>query len=60
MDSLVEQMAGFQVAFNDYASDCATSPACPLGTDPAQFVVAITNWSIHWWTSPAEHRILAV
>lgn len=38
MDSLVEQMAGFQVAFNDYASDCATSPACPLGTDPAQFV----------------------
>ncbi len=38
MDSLVEQMAGFQVAFNDYAADCATSPACPLGTDPAQFV----------------------
>jgi len=36
--SVVEQMAGFQVAFNDYAADCATSPACPLGTDPAQFV----------------------
>jgi pimeloyl-ACP methyl ester carboxylesterase len=38
LDSLVEQMAGFQLAFNDYAADCAKSPACPLGTDPAQFV----------------------
>jgi pimeloyl-ACP methyl ester carboxylesterase len=34
----IEQMAGFQIAFNDYAADCARSPACPLGTDPAQFV----------------------
>ncbi len=38
LQSLVNQMAGFQVAFNDYAADCAKSPACPLGTDPAQFV----------------------
>jgi len=38
MASLVDQMAGFQVAFDDYAADCATSRACPLGTDPAQFV----------------------
>ena len=38
LDSLVEQMAGFQVAFSDYAADCAKSPGCPLGTDPAQFV----------------------
>lgn len=38
IDSVVSQMAGFQVAFDDYAADCATSPACPLGTDPAQFV----------------------
>jgi pimeloyl-ACP methyl ester carboxylesterase len=38
LESLVEQMAGFQIAFNDYAADCAKSPACPLGTDPAQFV----------------------
>jgi hypothetical protein len=37
IDSLVNQMAGFQVAFNDYAADCATSSDCPLGTDPAQF-----------------------
>ncbi|MCB1263890.1 MAG: alpha/beta hydrolase [Mycobacterium sp.] len=38
MASLVDQMAGFQVAFEDYAADCARSRACPLGTDPAQFV----------------------
>ncbi len=34
----VEQMAGFQTAFNDYAADCARSAACPLGTDPNQWV----------------------
>jgi pimeloyl-ACP methyl ester carboxylesterase len=34
----VNQMAGFQTAFNDYAADCTRSAACPLGTDPAQFV----------------------
>jgi pimeloyl-ACP methyl ester carboxylesterase len=34
----IEQMAGFQTAFNDYAADCARSPHCPLGTDPAKAV----------------------
>ena len=34
----VNQMAGFQTAFNDYAADCARSSDCPLGTDPAQWV----------------------
>lgn len=38
IQSVVQQMGGFQVAFTDYAADCATSPACPLGTDPAQWV----------------------
>jgi pimeloyl-ACP methyl ester carboxylesterase len=38
VDSNIEQMAGFQTAFNDYAADCAKSAGCPLGTDPAQFV----------------------
>ena len=38
IDSLVNQMAGFQLAFNDYAADCAKSPDCPLGVDPAEFV----------------------
>ena len=38
LEAVVEQMAGFQVAFTDYAADCAKSPKCPLGTDPAQWV----------------------
>jgi pimeloyl-ACP methyl ester carboxylesterase len=35
---VVDQMAGFQKAFDAYATDCARSAGCPLGTDPAQFV----------------------
>lgn len=38
VESVVQQMAGFQTAFNDYAAECAKSAACPLGTDPAQAV----------------------
>ena len=38
IDENVNQMAGFQTAFNDYATDCARSPGCPLGADPSQFV----------------------
>ena len=34
----INQIAGFQKAFDRYAADCAESPECPLGTDPAQFV----------------------
>lgn len=34
----INQMAGFQTAFNDYAADCAKSAGCPLGTDAAKFV----------------------
>lgn len=34
----VNQVAGFQRAFDRYAADCARSSDCPLGTDPAQFV----------------------
>jgi pimeloyl-ACP methyl ester carboxylesterase len=34
----INQMAGFQTAFNDYAADCALSPGCPLGSDPSQWV----------------------
>jgi pimeloyl-ACP methyl ester carboxylesterase len=32
----VKQAKAFQDAFNDYAADCAKSPNCPLGTDPAK------------------------
>ncbi len=34
----INQIAGFQRAFDKYAADCAESAGCPLGTDPAQFV----------------------
>jgi pimeloyl-ACP methyl ester carboxylesterase len=34
----LDQIAGFQRAFEAYAADCAESAGCPLGTDPAQFV----------------------
>ncbi|MDT5019189.1 MAG: hypothetical protein QOD39_5349 [Mycobacterium sp.] len=32
----VRQAAAFQKAFDNYAADCAKSPDCPLGTDPAK------------------------
>ncbi|MGC5023512.1 alpha/beta hydrolase [Tsukamurella sp. DT100] len=32
----VQQMAGFQTVFEDWAKDCAKYPTCPVGTDPAQ------------------------
>ncbi|BBY53243.1 alpha/beta fold hydrolase [Mycobacterium koreense] len=38
IEANVAQMAGFQVAFNDYAADCAHSAGCPLGTDPTKAV----------------------
>jgi pimeloyl-ACP methyl ester carboxylesterase len=38
IEANIEQMAGFQTAFNAYAADCARSSACPLGTDPNQWV----------------------
>lgn len=34
----IRQAAAFQQAFNNYAADCAESPDCPLGTDPAKAV----------------------
>ena len=34
----IDQAQAFQKAFDDYAADCAKSPDCPLGTDPAKSV----------------------
>jgi pimeloyl-ACP methyl ester carboxylesterase len=34
----IRQAAAFQNAFDNYAADCANSPDCPLGTDPAKAV----------------------
>ncbi|WP_198538977.1 alpha/beta hydrolase [Mycolicibacterium wolinskyi] len=38
VEESVRQAAAFQKAFDDYAADCAKSPDCPLGTDPAKAV----------------------
>jgi pimeloyl-ACP methyl ester carboxylesterase len=38
VEATVQQMASFQVAFNDYAADCMKAADCPLGTDPDQAV----------------------
>ena len=38
MDSMLLQSEAFQKAFDDFADDCAKSPDCPLGTDPAKAV----------------------
>lgn len=35
VEEVVLQGAGFQQAFDAFATECATSPDCPLGTDPA-------------------------
>jgi pimeloyl-ACP methyl ester carboxylesterase len=34
----IRQAAAFQKAFDNFAADCASSPDCPLGTDPAKAV----------------------
>ncbi|MGE5698030.1 MAG: alpha/beta hydrolase [Candidatus Sericytochromatia bacterium] len=34
----IRQAEAFQKAFDDYAAECAKSPDCPLGTDPAKAV----------------------
>jgi len=36
VQSSVNQMAGFQQAFDAFAADCARHPSCSLGTDPAR------------------------
>lgn len=38
LEANINQTAGFQTAFNDYAADCARAVSCPLGTDSAQWV----------------------
>lgn len=36
----IRQAASFQDTFDKYAADCASSPTCPLGTDPDKAVDA--------------------
>jgi len=50
----INQQAGFQTAFNDYAADCARSSDCPLGTDPAQWDNSFHQLVDPLVTSPAH------
>jgi pimeloyl-ACP methyl ester carboxylesterase len=43
LDRTVKQNAGFQLAFDAFAKDCASRPACPLGQDPAQTTAAFQD-----------------
>ena len=45
IERTVKQNAGFQLAFEAYAADCATRPGCPLGQDPAQATAAFQQLS---------------
>lgn len=38
---IVNQYAGFQVAFDDFAAECAQSADCALGTDPSAAVARL-------------------
>jgi pimeloyl-ACP methyl ester carboxylesterase len=55
VERTVAQAAGFQKAFDAFAADCATRPACPLGTDPARAVATFQAL-----TRPLVDRPLAV
>ncbi|MGV0814589.1 alpha/beta hydrolase [Mycolicibacterium boenickei] len=52
----IRQAAAFQKAFDDYAADCAKSPDCPLGTDPAKAVEVYKSLVDPLVEHPAETR----
>jgi pimeloyl-ACP methyl ester carboxylesterase len=52
----VQQAAGFQKAFDAYATDCATKPDCPLGTDPTQAVPKFHALLAPLWDHPAPTK----
>jgi pimeloyl-ACP methyl ester carboxylesterase len=58
----IRQAEAFQKAFNDYAADCAKSPDCPLGDDPAKAVDAyhgLVNPLVDKPASTADRRGLS-
>jgi pimeloyl-ACP methyl ester carboxylesterase len=55
VDRSVAQAAGFQQAFDAFATDCAARRDCPLGTDPAKATAAFQAI-----TRPLVDRPLAV
>lgn len=59
IDENVNQEAGFQTAFNDYAADCARSPACPWAPTRPSGSPATTSWSTRSSASRARRRTRA-
>ena len=53
------EMAGFQTAFNAYATHCAQAAGCPLGTDRRSSTTATTSWSTRWCSGPDSPPIRA-
>ena len=53
VESNIDQAASFQKAFDDYAADCAKSPRCPLGNDPAKSVAVFHSLVDPLVTTPA-------
>lgn len=53
VESAVAQNAGFQLAFDAFAADCATQPGCALGPDPAQAVDAFKALVLPLYDTPA-------
>jgi pimeloyl-ACP methyl ester carboxylesterase len=43
IDEMLAQAAAFQVAFNDFAADCAQSADCPLGNDADKAVAVFRS-----------------
>ncbi|EKF23359.1 alpha/beta hydrolase fold family protein [Mycolicibacterium hassiacum DSM 44199] len=56
IEANIRQAAAFQTAFNDYAADCAKSPDCPLGTDPAKAVDVYRSMVEPLVEQPAETK----
>jgi pimeloyl-ACP methyl ester carboxylesterase len=52
----LRQAKGFQDAFDKYAADCAKSPDCPLGTDPAK-AVAVYHSLVNPLVDPKDPNI---
>ncbi|NNH72399.1 alpha/beta fold hydrolase [Nocardia uniformis] len=50
----VLQAASFQQAFDAYATECATRPECPLGTDTSQSVKRFRELVDPLWDTQAE------
>lgn len=54
LDRTVKQNAGFQLAFDAFAKDCAAQPGCPLGQDPARATTTFQDLTRPLITRPLD------